>query len=173
MADARAEAKREYDARRYLDNREKILEQVNRYFREHEEIRRAQIAEWRNSHPSDPAKAHAYRVSPQGRAQGRKHAASRRARILEAFVENFSHEEIFERDDWVCQLCGVPVDPELVWPDRLSASLDHIVPLSRGGFHSRENCQLAHLVCNIRKGGDLTYDREPSTEYKLVKTSAA
>lgn len=30
--------------------------------------------------------------------------------------------------------------------------MDHIVPLSRGGEHSLDNVQCAHLSCNCRKG---------------------
>ena len=59
---------------------------------------------------------------------------------------------VFERDDWVCQLCGEPVDPSVAGPDPLAASLDHIVPVSFGGDHSIENAQLAHLGCNAAKG---------------------
>ncbi|MSS84495.1 HNH endonuclease [Actinomycetaceae bacterium WB03_NA08] len=59
---------------------------------------------------------------------------------------------VFERDGWICQLCGGPVDPELKRPDVMSASLDHVVPLSLGGDHSMENSQLAHLSCNSAKG---------------------
>ena len=60
--------------------------------------------------------------------------------------------EVFERDGWVCQLCGERVDPLLKGPDPLAASLDHIVPVSLGGDHLPENCQLAHLGCNSSKG---------------------
>lgn len=31
-------------------------------------------------------------------------------------------------------------------------SVDHIVPLARGGSHSADNVQSAHLLCNLRKG---------------------
>lgn len=64
----------------------------------------------------------------------------------------FTNAEVFERDGWVCGLCDEPVSPGAVYPDPLSASLDHVVPLSRGGAHSLENSQLAHLACNVRKG---------------------
>ena len=64
----------------------------------------------------------------------------------------FSNATVFERDGWVCGLCDEPVPRDAVWPDPLSASLDHIVPLSRGGAHSLENSQLTHLACNVRKG---------------------
>lgn len=64
----------------------------------------------------------------------------------------FSNADVFERDGWVCGLCGEPVSPDVVYPAPLSASLDHVVPLSRGGAHSFANSQLAHLACNVRKG---------------------
>jgi 5-methylcytosine-specific restriction endonuclease McrA len=39
----------------------------------------------------------------------------------------------------------------LAWPHPASASLDHRIPLSKGGSHTAENTQLAHLACNVRK----------------------
>jgi 5-methylcytosine-specific restriction endonuclease McrA len=60
--------------------------------------------------------------------------------------------EIAERDDWRCHLCGDPVDSALSWPDPMSPSLDHVVPLSLGGMHAPENVRLAHLRCNTAKG---------------------
>lgn len=77
--------------------------------------------------------------------------ARRRASLLSA-AEMFSRTEIADRDGWICQLCGEPVDPSLEWPHPLSQSLDHKTPLSKGGTHTRENCQLAHLKCNLAKG---------------------
>lgn len=66
--------------------------------------------------------------------------------------------DVFERDGWVCGICAAPVDRDLQWPDEMSASLDHVVPLSRGGHHVLSNVQLAHLGCNIRKGDSLQAD---------------
>ena len=60
--------------------------------------------------------------------------------------------DIIERDGLLCGACGVSVDLALAWPDPFSKSVDHIVPLARGGAHSLENCQLMHLRCNISKG---------------------
>lgn len=78
--------------------------------------------------------------------------ARRRMRIAEATVESFDPEEVFIRDRWICQLCDEPVDKDLPRPAPMCKSLDHKIPISKGGDHSRENTQLAHLRCNIRKG---------------------
>ena len=83
----------------------------------------------------------------------RKLAGSiKRTRKRTSVVEPIVNAEIFERDGWVCQLCDAPVDRLLSYPDPGSASLDHIMPLSRGGHHVRSNVQLAHLFCNLSKG---------------------
>lgn len=80
------------------------------------------------------------------------HMVARRARLRDAFVEKFDRIEIFERDGWVCQLCGHSIDPALTKPHPRSASLDHIHPISRGGLHERSNAQTACLGCNVKKG---------------------
>lgn len=65
---------------------------------------------------------------------------------------------IYERDEWTCQLCLSPVDPDLPPLDNWAASLDHIecqawalVP-----DHSPENLRLAHRWCNSKRA-DETY----------------
>ncbi|WP_369167789.1 HNH endonuclease [Streptomyces sp. R28] len=60
--------------------------------------------------------------------------------------------EIAARDKWRCHLCGIDIDPNCPWPDSMSPSLDHVVPLSLGGAHAPENVRLAHLGCNSAKG---------------------
>jgi hypothetical protein len=75
----------------------------------------------------------------------------RRAALAGRPRESFTHLEIFERDGWVCRLCGDPVNKELAHPDPMSASLDHILPVANGGAHTRENVQLAHWLCNVSK----------------------
>jgi 5-methylcytosine-specific restriction endonuclease McrA len=76
----------------------------------------------------------------------------RQKRLKEQFVENVDPMQVFERDNWICQLCNHPVSK--IRDKRFIdiASLDHIIPLSKGGQHSYANTQLAHLNCNIRKG---------------------
>lgn len=75
----------------------------------------------------------------------------RRARKTGAEVERFGRREIYERDGWRCGICGLPVNPARRYPDQSCASLDHIIPLSKGGAHTKTNCRLAHLGCNTRR----------------------
>lgn len=63
--------------------------------------------------------------------------------------------EICERDNWLCGICGDPVGRDVPWPDPLSPSLDHVIPLTKGGLHDPANVQLAHLRCNVSKGAKL------------------
>jgi 5-methylcytosine-specific restriction endonuclease McrA len=62
-------------------------------------------------------------------------------------VDRFDRAEIFERDDWSCQVCGVACtlpDPYTL----TAATIDHVVPLSEGGDHSRANARTCCLSCN-------------------------
>ena len=56
----------------------------------------------------------------------------------------------------VCALCGRPVDFTLKYPHPMSATIDHIIPIARGGHPSdMDNLQLAHLTCNRKKADKL------------------
>lgn len=79
------------------------------------------------------------------------HTSAHRSRVRGVDAERFRHVDVFERDGWVCQLCGSPVDPALRGQTSLAPSLDHIIPISRGGAHTMANTQLAHFGCNARK----------------------
>lgn len=76
----------------------------------------------------------------------------RRARQRSVAAYPIRRHWIFERDGWICQLCGGPIDPSLVVPDPMSPTLDHVTPIARGGAHSEANLQAAHFECNWRKG---------------------
>ena len=57
-----------------------------------------------------------------------------------------------ERDNWTCHLCGEPVPQFTHCIDGQSATIDHIVPLARGGSHTWDNVRLAHRSCNSARG---------------------
>jgi hypothetical protein len=84
-----------------------------------------------------------------GRSDGK---ARRRARKKNAYVADVYRAKIFERDDWVCQLCHLAVDRCAVVPHPKAPVLDHITPLAAGGTHEPANVQCAHFLCNSIKG---------------------
>lgn len=76
----------------------------------------------------------------------------KRARKRKAYVRPVYLKDIYTRDKGLCGLCGERVDLEHVYPHPMSASIDHILPLSKGGTHEPRNVQLTHLRCNVEKG---------------------
>lgn len=56
----------------------------------------------------------------------------------------------------VCGICGKPVDFGYRYPHPLSACVDHIIPVAKGGHPSDiDNMQLAHWTCNRQKSDKL------------------
>ena len=78
---------------------------------------------------------------------------NRKRRILKRTtkIEPINEKIVFMRDGWICQHCKKRVDKRFKHPNPMCASLDHIVPLSKGGTHIYANVQLAHLGCNSSK----------------------
>lgn len=85
------------------------------------------------------------------RTWDKRYATSRRQRIKSQENEKIDRAEVFARDRWVCGICGGLIDSGALAPDPESPSVDHVVPLSKGGTHTMDNVQAAHLLCNSRK----------------------
>ncbi|WP_280295579.1 HNH endonuclease [Nocardia abscessus] len=69
-------------------------------------------------------------------------------------VSDDVRQRVYVRDNWVCQLCFEPVDPDIPSNDRMGATLDHIVCQSLTLFpdDSEQNLRLAHRSCNSKRG---------------------
>lgn len=68
---------------------------------------------------------------------------------------SFSRKNIFERDRFTCQYCGVKPPSKraaLKWMEQKSLTFDHIIPRSRGGKTTWENIVTACYECNRKKG---------------------
>lgn len=80
-----------------------------------------------------------------------KYNEKRKEQMQKAFVEPVGLKSTYRRYNGVCGICGLPVparsDPGNIW----AATVDHIVPISKGGLHMKSNCQLAHRICNSMK----------------------
>lgn len=116
------------DRAHYAANREKLRERARRWRAKHPEVVRAQNARWAAAYPD----------------KRRDINARRRARKRKAQVEIFSRADIFERDSGHCHICGKKADSR-------NWHLDHLIPLSLGGQHTKRNVAVAHPSCNMRK----------------------
>lgn len=67
-----------------------------------------------------------------------------------------------------CALCGRPIDKTLKAPDPFSVSIDHIIPVAKGGKSTMDNLQATHLICNKQKGAKIILQRH-SNETKVVQ----
>ena len=85
-------------------------------------------------------------------------------------------EQVKQRSQ-ICAACHEAIDLDLEFPDPMSFSVDHIIPLSQLGEHdprriSPDNLQPMHLGCNARKGAGAVKPREekliPRTSRKWV-----
>ena len=66
--------------------------------------------------------------------------------------KSFKPRDVFERDGWTCQMCGVQTPQDLRGKNKpRSPELDHIHPISKGGAHTVENCQTLCRACNAWK----------------------
>lgn len=84
----------------------------------------------------------------------RARKAQRQARIRGVGkADRFDPFDIFERDKWICQLCGKKAPKYLRGTlEDLAPEIDHIVPLGVGGDHTWWNVQCSHRKCNQEKG---------------------
>lgn len=83
----------------------------------------------------------------------RRQARHRRRALLKlAYVEDIKPRLIYIRDGWTCHLCKKPIDQTAQVPHPQAATIDHIIPLAKGGAHERANVAAAHFLCNSKKG---------------------
>ena len=57
----------------------------------------------------------------------------------------------------VCGICNKPIK------NMKQCTIDHIIPISKGGQTTLDNCQLAHVWCNKKKGSKIYKSKKTST----------
>lgn len=108
--------------------------------------------------------------SPHEKEKARLYSAKRKKQIKDARVDDVKYEIIFERDNGICQICGLPIPTSVDRCNRWAGTIDHKIPLSKGGLHSYENCWLSHRQCNSNKQ-DLTYGYLTDWKEKIKKSN--
>jgi 5-methylcytosine-specific restriction endonuclease McrA len=86
-----------------------------------------------------------YNADPDYQARVKAKKIRRTRAIKGTQVEPVNREIVAARDGWRCGICGGKVT-------RATWSMDHVVPLARGGSHTYLNVVLAHIRCNSRRG---------------------
>lgn len=128
-------------AKRWSDrNRERERVRQRTWARANPQSRAAATARYRECYPDAYA-----RWQRENRDKVAEYSRQRRARRTAAHVERVEVLVLLERQDGACGICGEDVELD-------DFHVDHIVPLVKGGLHNYENCQIAHPVCNLRKG---------------------
>jgi 5-methylcytosine-specific restriction endonuclease McrA len=143
------EERRKRDCELRAANKEqRNARQRARYAANKEEAAKA-AREWRHNHPEQCRKNYQnWYIKNIGKCRMYWH--NRRARIngnggeLPADVE----ERLFKSQEGRCYLCGELFYTTFDDP----ATIEHKIPLSRGGANDLANVALAHLSCNARKG---------------------
>lgn len=68
-------------------------------------------------------------------------------------------KRLIKRNGLRCGICGGTCDPnDHSWTDyfgAMSPTIDHIIPMSKGGGHTWDNVQVAHAICNSKKRDNL------------------
>lgn len=115
----------------YRSNPERAKEARERWRQENPERYAAAKMRWQKAHPKE-------RLEIENR---------RRVRLRSGVVEKIDVWTIYERDGGRCHICGKRVA-------KRELSLDHLIPVSKGGPHVATNVRIAHRLCNVRRGVD-------------------
>lgn len=82
----------------------------------------------------------------------REDRACRRARKMGRSAVAIASWQVFVRDNWKCHLCRRTTPASLMGTLAPNApTIDHVVPLARGGDHTMANVRCACRDCNSRK----------------------
>ena len=156
---------REEEVKRHWRYRQNHKAQSRKYYQANKTKRKEYRRNYRKTHKAKIRKQiKQYAKTHSGVIQAVR--IRRRARRFGgAMIDIFTNEEIFERDNWICGICGKEVDKDLKYPGRMCASLDHILPLSRGGNHTRDNVQLAHMKCNQIKSANIPKNSQQDSSH--------
>jgi hypothetical protein len=119
----------------YKDNNGRIKEQARKYYENNIEKKKAGFREYRKNNIE----------------KDREHSRRRRASIWNTIIEKIDFPQVCEDRNWICGICGKKINKKIKHPNLQCVSLDHKIPLSKGGTHTYSNIQPTHLICNLYK----------------------
>lgn len=89
------------------------------------------------------------------RRKNRHNNAKKQKRLRASFTKEtaqISVQTLYERDHGICWLCGQPCNLDADPNANDYPSIDHVVPISKGGKDEWKNVRLAHRICNSLRG---------------------
>lgn len=101
----------------------------------------------------DESRAHKQRYGRNHRQRARYHGVQ---------YVSFPVRVVFERDGYVCQICRKKTLPNVMYRKKngkihpRSPTIDHIIPMAKGGPHRIDNAQCACFRCNSLKGSAIS-----------------
>ena len=141
------EDRRAYGRAYYLANRERVKARVKAYDAENSEAAKARNSAWQKNNRercNENLRRWKENNPEEAAALARKRSLTRRARLLNQFIEDVDPRVVYEMHGGRCGICGQFIDGEF--------HVDHVVPLAAGGMHGYVNVQPAHPKCNLSKG---------------------
>jgi len=88
---------------------------------------------------------------PNNLRKFRRRSAEELIRIRESSRMKWTRKQLLKKHEGRCHLCGQQVELSDETSPRY-ATIDHIVPLSKGGRDTLDNLALACVACNRAKG---------------------
>lgn len=93
--------------------------------------------------------------SERRRSTNRRKNAKRRGLVPGKYLI----ADVGDRDGWVCHLCGDGIDRHLPGTAKWGPTIDHLLPVSRGGTDDLSNVAVAHRHCNVVRRDSPLVDR--------------
>ena len=81
-------------------------------------------------------------------------------------VSSNTKEYVFQRDEFVCQYCGIWCYDSWVQNSK-SVTIDHIIPIKMGGNNKVDNLITSCMKCNITKNDRVFESFEQAREFIL------
>lgn len=90
----------------------------------------------------------------------RYHEIARREKIKRNGNVDYtiSLQRLVRRDKYICHICKQIVDMEADTNADTYGSIDHVIPINKGGTHTWDNVKLAHRKCNTLKSDSGAYE---------------